>query len=205
MRTFTKWTGIFLITGIVLCLGGLYLKQRLLDYAIQKIRMNEINLPFDYEDIETDTCSPGICLTLKKVRTSFLNRQLAVGDIEIGLLLRYPITVRLNNTQQTETGKNISFLMDIAKDKTIIHRATIHLTSLKMDIAGSIHGQNVDIAGQVENLRTFIQQNWRFMNIPLPFELTYLLSDTNQPIRFTRQNNWIYMNKMPIFPIQNFR
>lgn len=193
---------IVLFIILALLLGGyFYLKQKIIAYAVYQIRENAMNLPISYTDIKQDTCSPGICLTINGARLSFLNQQLELGNIEIGLLLRYPWTVRLSNTGSPLTNNYLIARADISQHHIHIHQLDFHLSPLSGHLAGQIVGEQVDIRGTVQNLRRFMQQNWHQFNIRLPVELTYFLSDMNQTVQFNRQNDWIYMNKIPLFPV----
>ncbi len=199
-----RWKFILYLLSIVCLLGVsyFYLKKILLNQMVKWIEENPLTIPLNYTIIQKDTCGLGICLKIPNAHLILLNQDIALGDIEIGLLFQYPLTLHLSNQKNKKEGNYLTTSMDISQNQVQIHHMDFHLFPLQGTLNGHITQTEGTLDGHIQNLRSFLQHYWLELNPNLPVALTYFISDTDQPIQLTRRQNWILINQIPLFSIK---
>lgn len=201
MQRFWKYLLFFIF---ILLIGVAYfcLKHIILDKAMRWIEENPLHIPLSHDPIQKDTCGLGICLVIPNASFSLLNQTIYAGDIEVGFLLKYPLTIHLDNKVSYSDENHVTASLDISRNNIQVHEMNFYLSPLQGALSGNIHSEEGILTGQVRNLRSFLQRYWNFLNPNLPIELTYFISNAGQNVELKHRNHWIFINNIPLFPIR---
>ena len=202
MQKFLKYVFFLVIFCLLFGIGYFFCKQFILNQAIKWIEKNPLNLPITHDPVQKDSCGLGICLMIPNTSLTLLNQTVHIGDIEVGLLFQYPLTLRVRNQTNRVHENYLTGTLDVSENNIQVHEMNFLFFPLHGTFSGYLHQDTGKLSGHVQNLRTFLQQYWNDLNPNLPIEVTYFISNSDYPVELTQHNHWILFNQIPIFKIK---
>lgn len=200
---YKKFFKILLVLTLLLIVCGYWGKRAGSAYIADSAKTYARQIGITYTgDVQKNTCRWGVCVIVPDVHWTILGRDVPMGDVEIGLLFRYPWTIRVGNDMISHEHNFIGGSADLSENKIVLRDVKFALWPLAGRLNGTSEHGHTDIRGKVVGLKdaflTFIPQ----INPNIPPQLAMMFTNEMQDIVITQESGWLKINNVPLWMIR---